>query len=113
MGLFNYRVFYREVSGQEECFIAEAYYEGGRVHSRTNAVGPSGSDLSELAQDLVYFLRALTMPVLDAETFEEIPNADAGGDWLEQMVDASMRAAVAKFPAEAFISTFLIRSEDT
>lgn len=85
MSPWNYRVFYQEVHGTPEYFIAEAYYDDddGKVHSRTQTASYAlGETLAELGMDLVHMARALTAPPLDATTFEPIVEAWSFGEQL-------------------------------
>ena len=77
---WNYRVF-RETRvelGEEIAFyiIKRAYYEGGAVTKWTDGdCAPCGNTIEELSGDLAWMIKALTLPVLDFRTAQEIAPA--------------------------------------
>lgn len=68
---WNYRVVHRVVEGEDVYAIHEAYYDGDKPTSITEeSVNPHGETLEELKLDVVYYLKALELPLLEYVEFQ-------------------------------------------
>ena len=102
MSHWNYRVMRHEVqtpSGDETYYaIHEVYYtEDGKIDGwAEDASGsPSGDTFEEMIRDLAWIIAAVTKPILDAETGNEVePASMAADDIAKLLTGTKQRIAV-------------------
>ena len=91
---WNYRVLRSDdVDGTPTYGIHEVYYENGKPSNATlRAVGVVSDGRRELLLVLAAMAEAISKPVLDFHTYEEVEPVIILGDQLQKVIDSARKA---------------------